>query len=334
MVSEGIKHLFIWLYAHTMAYVHMLLGCKGGRLCFSSSVCVSKTATTFVWSSLCFTFFPQKNPASSSDSPPGLSRGRLSEDLLSSTWNFIGKQIFLRCSLWALRCFTSSEKMKTWENSQYVLFSKGKKKKTPRVLLKNINPHQHIFCILTMSYYFFIQKLTQIFELLYQKKTSRVKATEEPEQNSTCVCSTCASKVSWHRGSAQDACHTSVLGCQVLTYTATCLSATAPKATKDQAMSLVIMRRMNSLSPSAPHTLGQGDKQVAKWRSIQSRFAIQKEKICNGELLNFFKAFLFLQTHFHWYFLHNFRTWDTSSQPLGLQRKNEDYWNHFKCPAL
>lgn len=94
---------------------------------------------------------------------------------------------------------------------------KRKKKQPPRVLLKNINPHQHIFCILTMSYYFFIQKLTQIFELLYQKKTRRVKATEEPEQNSTYVCSTCASKVSWHRGSAQDACHMSVLGCQVLT---------------------------------------------------------------------------------------------------------------------
>lgn len=39
-----------------------------------------------------------------------------------------------------------------------------------------------------LSPYSFIQKINPNFEILYQKKTNRVKAAEEPEQNSTKIC--------------------------------------------------------------------------------------------------------------------------------------------------
>lgn len=67
--------------------------------------------------------------------------------------------------------------------------------------------------------YFSIQNINPNSELLYQKKTSRVKAAEEPEQNSTetCLFSTRASKASRHHSSAQDACYKSILSRHVLT---------------------------------------------------------------------------------------------------------------------
>lgn len=184
-----------------------------------------------------------------------------------------------------------------------------------------------------MSYLLIPQK--NYLQIFYQNKTSRVKAAEEPEQNSakTCLFCTCASKASSQLCLLQD--HTE-LSC---TYREICLVALAgPPSFSATALNAAYGRACPWLSwgtLTAWPPLFRGGAQPGCEAKYPVTFCYTEKRFVMVSFLTFSKLFLFLQTHVHWYFLLHFRTRDTSSsQPLGLQSKSEDYGSHFKCSVL
>lgn len=119
----------------------------------------------------------------------------------------------------------------------------------------------------------FIKKTTLNFKTLYQKKTSGVKAAEEPEQNSTntCLFATHASKGSSHHSSAQGAPYKSIQGPHGLAGQFALLP-------MDRQHPPVTARHASSLSPSTPHMVGQECSQVGELVSIPLCFGTRTKK--------------------------------------------------------